>query len=179
VTRPPDRVSDAVWVARGDLVVVGPAEVALLKERLGDAPRRRNRVCAHPDGAAALQEMLVLLGRGTYIPPHRHRDRAESLLAIEGEADAVFFGEAGEIEEVLRLGPPGSGRDFFYRTAPPRYHTLVLRSERFLFLEATTGPFRPETSESAPWAPAEGDAAAVGRWEQALEERLRRFGGRV
>ena len=37
----------------------------------------------------------------------------------------------------------------------------------------------PETSESAPWAPAEGDAAAVGRWEQELEERLRRFGGRV
>jgi cupin fold WbuC family metalloprotein len=162
---------EGVWIARGGIVVFGPAEVAFLKEHVGGVARRRARICAHPDLSDPLQEMLILLLRDTYIRPHRHRRKAESLLVVEGEADAVFFDDDGAVATVLPLGDPRSGKAFSYRIDGPRYHTLLPRSEHFVFHEATLGPFAPELSEAAPWAPPDGDPAAAG-FIAALRRRL-------
>jgi cupin fold WbuC family metalloprotein len=99
----------------------------------------------------------------------------ESFHVIEGEADAVFFDDAGAVTAVVPLGDFRSGKDFYYRVADCGYHTLILRSPALLFHEATTGPFRPEETLGAPWSPAEGDLPGSEHFRGHLEEQVRRF----
>jgi cupin fold WbuC family metalloprotein len=168
-----EKIGDGVYVAHGEPVVAGPAEIAFLKDTVRQTVRGRVRICAHRSPAAPCQEMLILLLGTTYIRPHLHRGKAESLHVIEGAADAVFFDDAGEVARSVPLGDPGSGRSFYYRIESPLYHTLLLRSEYFLFHEATTGPFVREETLYAPWAPEEG-TPTVARYLADLDERVRR-----
>ena len=64
------------------LVVAGPEEVALLKREAATTPRRRCRLCAHPDPAAADHAMLIAMRGEGYVRPHRHLGRSETLTVI-------------------------------------------------------------------------------------------------
>jgi len=62
----------------------------------------------------------------------------------------------------------GSGRAFFYRLMEPCYHTVLVNTPFALFHETTSGPFRRDDTEFAPWSPAEGEPGVA-----AFVERLR------
>jgi len=138
------------------LVLAGPEEVNLLKRKAATTPRRRCRLCAHPGPDAAQQEMLIVMHGESYVRPHRHFGKTETLTVLEGEAEALIFDEAGDIAQVLRMTPYGQGGRFFYRMPERVFHGLVFRTEWLVYLETTSGPFDPARSEGAPWAPAEG-----------------------
>jgi cupin fold WbuC family metalloprotein len=124
-------------------------------------PRRRARICTHRSGDTPIHEMIIALGRETYVQPHAHRNKSESFHVIEGRCDVVLFDDAGGIAEVIRLGAVDSGLPFFYRIASPIFHTLVIRTPFFVIHETTNGPFIPEETLFATWAPAESDAVAA------------------
>lgn len=169
-----------VMVVREPLVTVGPAEVELLGERLPASDRRRVRLCAHQDTGARLQEMFILLDQATWIRPHLHTGKIESLHVVAGEADAVFFDTRGEVIRVLPLGPPPSGKCFYYRLEEPVHHTLLLLTPTFLFHEVTSGPFLREETLFPEWAPGEEDPGACRRYREELVRRVdehRRRGG--
>jgi cupin fold WbuC family metalloprotein len=140
-----------------------------------DAAKLRSRVCCHRGLSDSPQEMIICLEPRTYIRPHRHFGRAESGLGLRGAADAVFFNEDGAIQEVWPMGTYESGLRFFYRIQEPVFHCLLVRGEPFVFHEVSTGPFSRESTEFAPWSPPEEDAAAVGRYLDALGERVEAF----
>lgn len=165
-------VGSAVFYADEAPVNAGREEIEFLKARVANTVLKRTRLCAHADVDDALHEMLIVLSNETYIRPAKHLGRAESLLLIEGVADAVFFDEQGEIERVLPLGDYASGRRFYYRISDPVYHTLLIRSDKLVFHEATTGPFRPEDTLFAPWSPPEDDPAAARAYMQRLASRV-------
>ena len=135
----------------------GDAEVDELRDSVRTAPRGRNRWCAHQADGAALHEMIICLHADSYVRPHRHLGKAESIHVVDGFADLVLFDDAGEIAEVTRLGPPGVGLTWFVRIDRPVFHTLVVRGEDFIFHESTLGPLNPSETELATWAPAEED----------------------
>ncbi|WP_439580647.1 WbuC family cupin fold metalloprotein [Elioraea sp.] len=155
-----------------DFVVAGADEVALLKRHAVSTPRRRCRLCAHPSPEAAQQEMLIAMLGESYVRPHRHRGKTESLTVLEGVADAVLFDEAGAIREVVRMTPYDAGGRFFYRMPEQLYHGLVFRTRWFVYLETTSGPFDPACTEPAPWAPPETEAEAGRAYAAALAVRL-------
>jgi len=143
------------------LVTLGPAEIALLKERIRLNPRGRIRFCAHQDPGDPLHEMFILLARGSYIRPHHHGTRIESVHILEGLARLLFFTPDGRLAEQMPVGEAASGRTFYFRLPPHRVlHTFLIESEHLLFHETTTGPFRREDTTFAPWAPGEEDPAA-------------------
>jgi cupin fold WbuC family metalloprotein len=154
------RVSHEVFVGDGGIVQVRAEDVAFLSTQARMNPRRRARLCAHPDSQDRLHEMLIVLARGTYIRPHRHAGKSESFHIIEGELDVVVFHDDGGIREIVRMGPYGSGKTFYYRLMEPCYHTVLIGSPYALFHETTNGPFDRADTEFAPWSPAEGDGAA-------------------
>lgn len=162
------QVTPEVFEATGDLVRVGDDDIAFLKDRVGATARKRIRLCAHKGVDDDLHEMLIVLDRDTYIRPHKHLDKAESLHIIEGAADVVFFDDAGEIVDVTPLGEYGSGRRFFYRLGGPTFHTLVPRSELLVFHETIRGPFRRSDNVLASWSADEGDAAAAAAYRSRL-----------
>lgn len=147
--------------ALGGVVPIATADLERLKREAAQNPRRRKRICAHPDSGHRLHEMFIVHERGCYVRPHKHLEKCESLHVIEGTAEAVFFNEDGSVREVLSLGEHRSGALFFYRLAEPVYHTLLITSPVFVFHETTSGPFRREDTIFAPWAPTEDQPEAV------------------
>ena len=154
--------SDEVFVATGGIVQVRPGDVAEVVRKGTTNARKRARLCAHPGPEDRLHEMLIVLDRGTYIRPHRHGGKAESFHIIEGELDVVVYHDDGAIREVIRMGPYGSGKVFYYRIMEPCYHSVLINTAYALFHETTNGPFQRGETEFAPWSPAEGDPAVAG-----------------
>jgi cupin fold WbuC family metalloprotein len=163
---PLTKLNDEVLVASSPLVQLGRADIEALKRQALTNPRCRIRICAHPDTADRLHEMLIVHTRGAYVRPHKHLQKSESVHIIEGEVNVVFFDDAGAVAEVVRMGDYGSGRKFYYRIGGPRYHTLLITSEFLVFHEVTNGPFRREDTVFAPWGPEEADAAACAAFQQ-------------
>ncbi len=165
-------VNDEVLYADEEIVAVGGEDVAALRRRLQTAPRGRVRICAHPGVESRLHEMFIVLRRGCYIRPHKHIDKAESLLVVEGRADVVLFDDDGAIRRVLPVGDYASGRLFYYRIDRPCYHTVYARSESLVFHEATEGPLDRSQTVFAPWSPDEQDAAASREYWARLGQQL-------
>lgn len=162
--------SAEVLYADDPIVTVDAADIAALKRAAEGNLRRRARLCAHRSIDAVLHEMLIVHTSDTYVRPHRHLGKAESFHVIEGEVDVVVFSDDGGIADVIPMGSFQSGRPFFYRIADPVYHTLLIRSAVLVFHEATTGPFRREATEFAPWAPDDGHPEAVERFLAGLND---------
>ncbi|MDH3242571.1 MAG: WbuC family cupin fold metalloprotein, partial [Alphaproteobacteria bacterium] len=133
-----------------------------------ETPLRRARICAHPSMDHDQHDMLIASHRETYVAPHRHRAKSETLVVIEGEAILVMFDEDGTMSTAKHLAPfPDSGV-FFYRMPEGRFHSLVIRSDFLVFVESTKGPFHREDSENALWAPAPDDHAGGKRFREEM-----------
>ncbi len=165
-------LNEEVLVADGPVVEITGSDIAELKRRALGNPRRRIRVCAHPDTADPLHEMLIVHTEGAYIRPHKHLGKSESVHVLEGEADVVLFDDEGEIDTHIPIGPYDSDRRFFFRIDEPAFHTLLIASEFLVMHEVTNGPFLREQTVFAPWAPDEADAAAAEGYRRRLAERL-------
>jgi cupin fold WbuC family metalloprotein len=153
-------IAPEVAYSDGRFLAAGSAIVSVLREAATRSPRRRCRLCFHAGPESAQQEMLIVMHRDSYVRPHRHFGKVETLMVVEGEADALIFDESGRLDEQITMSSPGAQGDFFYRMPERIFHTLRFRSEWFVFVETTIGPFRPSNSEGAPWAPPESEPEA-------------------
>jgi cupin fold WbuC family metalloprotein len=164
--------SAEVRYAADAVVLVDAADVARLKQEAAENARKRIRLCAHHGVDDRLHEMLIVHTNDTYVRPHKHLGKSESFHVIEGEVDVVLFDDEGGVTDFIPMGAFASGRPFFYRIAEPRFHTLLIRSDVLVFHETTGGPFRRDDTVFAPWAPEDGDAAAVTRFLADLDSRV-------
>jgi cupin fold WbuC family metalloprotein len=155
-------VTNEVSVATGSVVRVKASDLVKVVERSKVSTRKRARLCAHPDSADALHEMMISLARGTYVRPHRHAGKSESFHIIVGELDVVLFADDGTICEVIEMGPYAAGSVFYYRLMRACFHTVLVNTPHVLLHETTNGPFDPADTEFAPWAPEEGDERVAG-----------------
>ena len=151
-------VQPGIYYTDRDVVSADQTVINVLKEAARTLPIRRARLCAHPTPDALQQDMLIVSHRDTYVAPHRHLTKSETMIVLEGEADAYFFDEAGTLENIVPMGSLASGRTYFYRMPAGRFHSLRITSELLVFVEGTLGPFVRSESENAPWAPAADDA---------------------
>jgi cupin fold WbuC family metalloprotein len=166
---PTRTLSPEVLVADAPVVCVSREDVEFLKQQAQRTDRLRSRLCAHMDVEDGLHEMLIVHSLGAYVRPHKHIGKSESLHVLEGEVDLVLFSEDGVINQIVPMGDYGSGRTVYCRLAGG-YHTLLIRSDIFVFHETTNGPFNRQDTIFAPWAPAEEDAAAVADYVQQLQQ---------
>jgi cupin fold WbuC family metalloprotein len=159
-------VKDLVETANGvyyspyPLPIIDAGIIEFLKLRARATPQRRARFCAHQSADVEQHEMLIVSHRDTYIAPHRHFDKLESFVILEGLADIILFDERGRVEKIVKMGPPSSSQPFFYFMPPRQFHSLSIETELLVFLESTKGPFRKQDCEHAAWAPDAADNAS-------------------
>ncbi len=165
--------SEGVFTSLSPVITADAETVSFLKQQAANVARRRARLCAHHTPEDPVHEMLIALHKETYVAPHAHKGKTESFHVIEGCADLVLFEENGDISRIIPLGPVSSGRTFYFRLAAPFYHTVLIHSELLVIHETTTGPFRPNESATAPWAPPESDREGVAYYLNKLRSACR------
>jgi cupin fold WbuC family metalloprotein len=165
------QVAPEVMYADPGLVSADLSVVATLKAMALASPRKRARLCAHPDPDAPSHEMLIVMSGESYVRPHRHFGKTETLTVFEGEADALIFRDDGALDCVLEMGAFGTDRTFFYRMPERVFHGLIFRTPWLVYLETTTGPFDPCRSEGAGWAPPETEPEAGHVFYAAIDPR--------
>src|SRR6478736_3667927 len=75
---------------------------ALISQKAADARSNARKREIHAFQAAeteGLQRMLNAIQPGTYIRPHRHPLKVESLVLIQGALGFVTFGENGSVDD--------------------------------------------------------------------------------
>ena len=154
-------INEEVLYVTDDIVEVTADDIAWLKQKASSNARKRIRICAHRDVVDRSHEMLIVHTKGVYTRPQKHLTTAESFHVVEGVADVVIFTDTGDIERVVPMGEYGSGRALFCRIDRPLFHSLIVRSDYFVFKETKNGPYRPEESVFASWSPEEGHVEAV------------------
>ena len=164
--------SPEVFLAEGPISAIGDSDLKTLKAAVKASAKARARINAHPDGEDALHEMIIAIDPTSYIRPHKHPGKSESFHIIHGEVDIVVFTDDGEIDRIVRLGAPGSGRSFYYRMSTPFFHTLIIRSDLLIVHEITNGPFRPQATVYAGFAPDDSDPAKAGAYQAELIRRV-------
>ena len=160
-----------VYYARDPLSVVGSQEIGYLKQQAALNSRQRSRLCLHESPQAQLHEMIIVHHRDSYVRPHRHFGKTESLAVIEGKATLVTFTDAGDITAFVELGAAAQGSSFCYRMPEKVWHSLLVRTEWLVFSETTSGPFNRDATEFAPWAPDGRDAVVAANYMRALSSR--------
>jgi cupin fold WbuC family metalloprotein len=141
-----------------NVVSVGETWLRFLKERAERSPLRRSRLCLHRNADDAVHEMIIVMCKDVLFRPHRHRFKSESFHIIDGLLDVILFDENGVAEEVVPMGPIGSGRNFCYRLSIPQFHAVLPLTDFVVVYETTMGPYMEGDAEFAPWAPVDTDA---------------------
>jgi cupin fold WbuC family metalloprotein len=159
-----ERVSKEAFYSRKPITEIDQSTIEVLLNEMESTPRKRIRLCLHDDVVNPLHEMAIVLGRESYIRPHKHEGKTESFHIIEGRLSVVFFDDNGKVQKVLRMGPLDSGLTFFYRLSNACFHAVVPESEYVIFHETTNGPFDPGDTEYAKWAPPETEPEAARKY---------------
>ena len=164
--------NEEVLFATDAIVQIDASDIAELKQKAKQNPRRRIRICAHSDKRDSIHEMLIVHEKSCYVRPHKHINKTETFHIIEGMVDIILFNEEGRIDQSIRMGDFKSGRKFFYRLPPSRYQTLLIHSDVLVFHEITNGPFKHEETVWASWSPEETDKDEVSQYLTMLADSI-------
>jgi cupin fold WbuC family metalloprotein len=167
--------SPEVFLTDGPIATVGRNDIDILRKAVSLTPKRRARINAHPDGDDGLHEMIIAIESGSYIRPHKHPGKSEAFHIIEGAVDIVVFDDVGDIDRIVSLAAKGGETPFYYRMSKPYFHTLIIRSDLLVVHEITNGPFRPEGTVFADFAPEESDLVGASNFQAALVDRVSAF----
>jgi cupin fold WbuC family metalloprotein len=169
--------SPEIFLAEGPIATVGLDDIAVLRAAVGNSAKRRVRINVHPSSDDLLHEMMIAIAPSSYVRPHKHPGKSAAFHIIEGEVDIVVFDETGKIAQVISLAAKGGRHPFYYRMSAMQFHTLIIRSDLLVVHEITNGPFHPEETVYAPFAPDENDVNAAAAFQAALTGRIDAFRG--
>lgn len=127
------------------------------------------RLCLHPDPSAALHEMVIVERLDSYFPPHRHRQKGETIQILRGEMAAFLFEDDGRIRKVHQLRAGGT---LILRLSKDTYHFYLPLTPSVVYYESKLGPYCAEDNLFASWAPARSDRTAAQAYKAMLRDRL-------
>lgn len=151
-------ISNGIYYSDGSFCAVDTHDITFLKDAALQSKQKRSRICFHADPSNLQQEMLIVTHQSSYIRPHRHFEKLETLTIIDGACDAMIFDENGNLLNNFLMTTASEGGFFFYRMPAECYHSLIISSEWLVFLETTIGPFNHDKTQQAQWAPDDSQA---------------------
>ena len=150
-----------VYHSKEDFFSLSKEDINRLISLAKNTTRGRVRYCSHSSGQESLHEMFIVHPKGAYVRPHKHLEKIESMLVIDGEVDYVMFDNDGNVDNVVKMGNYESKKSFYQTIRKDKFHTLVIKSEWLVFLEITNGPFDKENTVYAEWSPKESNTLSV------------------
>ena len=90
------KISNEVFYFKKNISFINRKHINFLKKKVSLSNKKRVRICLHKENSK-LHEMIIVLSKDTYIRPHKHINKPESLHVIEGNADVIFFNDLGKV----------------------------------------------------------------------------------
>lgn len=149
---------------------IDDALLADVADKARCAPRLRINYNFHRTTDDAVNRLLNVMNRGSYLPVHRHLspDRSESCVVLRGKVGLTIYDDCGGVVERRTMCPDCGcyGCDIEAGV----WHGLVVLEDDTVLFEVKQGPYAPITSENiAPWSPAVDDTQAVAMFVRDLE----------
>lgn len=167
-----NKINSEVYLSKENFFSLSKEDIIKLIIMAKDTPRRRIRYCSHSSEQESLHEMFIVHPKDAYVRPHKHIDKIESILVIDGEVDYIMFDDYGEIDEVVKMGDYKTNKPFYQTMRKDKFHTLLIKSEWLVFLEITQGPFDKEDTLFADWSPIESESNKVRKFMMEISEGL-------
>lgn len=143
------------------LRLITPTDLDALSRAAQVTPRRRHNLNLHADYADPCQRLFNAVEPESYVRPHRHSDppKPECFVAVRGRLALLLFDERGVVTQRVALAPQGPV--VAAEVPAGAWHAIVAVAPGSIFFETKPGPYVALTDKDfAPWAPAEGSAAA-------------------
>lgn len=126
------------------------------------------RICLHKNSESKFHDMVILERSGTYTPPHKHFDKEDSLLIIEGKLGIVTYNDDGTVYDYCLLEP---NRTLMYKVGIQMYHAVIAMTDTVIYHESKPGPFIYETdSIYPPWGPNIDDPSSMQKYKDTIIE---------
>jgi cupin fold WbuC family metalloprotein len=169
------KINNEVFYTKKKISQIDNKDILFLKSNVNKTKKKRIRICTHLNQKDHLQEMFIALSNKTYIRPHKHFNKSESLHVIYGCADVVFFDDKGKIKKIISLSKYSHNSSFYYRISKPVYHTFIIKSDCFIFHETTQGPLKKSDSVYAPWSPKDTEFKKIILFKKKLSQDAERL----
>ena len=156
-----NKVNSEVYHSKENFFSLSKEDINKLITLAKASPRGRIRYCSHSSDQDALHEMFIVHPKGAYVRPHKHLDKIESMLVIDGDVDYIMFNDSGKVDNVVKMGDFKSNKPFYQTIRKDKFHTLIIKSEWLVFLEITNGPFNKRDTVFADWSPKEDEQDKV------------------
>lgn len=142
-------------------------------QKAAESPRLRMNYNFHRSTQEAVNRLLNVMHRGSYLPVHRHLNpaKSESIVVVRGKVGITIYDDAGvEVESrMVGAGCDTVGVDIEAGV----WHGLVVLEDDTVIFEVKEGPFVPITPDNiASWTPAVEDKTAVEEFVKALEDKF-------
>jgi len=137
--------------------------ISKLKKLADKSLNKRSRAIIHLNRDSKVNEMIIVLKKGSYIRPHSHPNgKTESYHVIEGRMDVCIFNNNGKVIKIIEMGNIKSGLEFYYRMNKSTFHMPIAKSNYCIYHEIYSGPFIKEKDVNySKWSPLESDKEKV------------------
>jgi len=133
---------------------------------------KKFRTCIHYSKKNLVHEMIVVHTDETYVRPHQHNYKSESIHVIEGKATVITFNKDGKILNFWKIGDQMSRLPFFYKMEKNILHSFIFHTKYFVFKETTKGPFKKRQTIFPIWAPNGKNKSEVFQYLNNLKKKL-------
>ncbi|WP_045212440.1 WbuC family cupin fold metalloprotein [Desulfonatronovibrio magnus] len=153
--------SSEVYHAQSSSSKISKLDIDILISKADDNEQKRSRYCVHESIDETVHEMVIVHSKGMYVRPHKHIEKSESMLVLDGLVDYYTFDDHGNVVSVEKMAGYSSRHCFYISNRNSAYHSIIILSDWLVFLEITQGPFAKSDTMFAPWAPDESNHVEI------------------
>ena len=169
-----EKRTDEIEFNSEDLVFLDSGWIDRAKAIASKNKKKKFRTCFHFDESDDVHEMFIVHCKETYVRPHKHITRYESLQILEGVGTVIIFSDDGKITQVQTVGDISSPHPFYYYMRRAAYHTILIHTDFLIFKETTQGPFNPKDTVFPGWAPSDvEDSVTTSNYFSQLHESIK------
>ena len=97
-----NKKNSEVYHSKENFFSLSKKDISMLISLAKNTTRGRIRYCSHSSDQDALHEMFIVHPKEAYVRPHKHLDRIESMLVIDGEVDYIMFDDNEKVDNIVK-----------------------------------------------------------------------------
>ena len=125
-----NKINSEVYHSKEDFFSLSQKSISELIDLAKSTPRKRVRFCSHSSEKDDIHEMFIVHPKGAYVRPHKHIEKIESMLVIDGEVDYITFNNNGKLDNIVKMGDFRSKKPFYQTQSKEEFEKPLTKQEK-------------------------------------------------